>query len=110
MKTLNFEDFDKLDFRVGTIIEVNEFPEAHNPSYKLTIDFGDLGIKQSSAQLTARYTPKALLNLQVIALLNIPILKIDSFESECLVLGATNEKDVFLVQPESRTQNGALIS
>ena len=70
--TISFEDFTKVDLRVGTIIEVNDFPEARNPAYKLTIDFGDLGIKTSSAQITTLYSKDDLLYKQIIAVVNFP--------------------------------------
>ena len=69
-KTITFEDFSKIDLRVGTIIEVNDFPKAHKPAYQLTIDFGDLGLKKTSAQITTLYTKAQLLNRQVVANIN----------------------------------------
>ena len=96
--------------RTGTIIEVNDFPEARNPSYKLTIDFGDLGIKKSSAQITKLYSKEELLNKQVIAVLNFPPKQIANFFSECLVLGAVGEKkEIILLQPERKVENGMRI-
>lgn len=109
MNLLHFEDFEKLDIRVGKIIEVSEFPKAHKPAYQITLDFGDLGIKKTSAQLTARYTPKDLLHQRAIALLNIPPKQIGNFISECLLLGATHENEVFLVQPDGEAKEGAAV-
>lgn len=107
---INFEDFTKVDLRVGTIIEVNEFPEARNPSYKLKIDFGDLGIKQSSAQITTFYKKDDLLNRQIIGVVNFPEKQIANFKSDCLVLGAVKEKDVVLLNPETKVLNGSVVS
>ena len=107
---INFEDFTKVDLRVGTIIEVNDFKEARNPSYKLKIDFGDLGIKQSSAQITTLYKKEELLNRQIVAVVNFPKKQIANFFSECLVLGAMKDKDVILLNPEDKVMNGSVVS
>lgn len=107
---INFEDFTKVDLRVGTIIEVNDFQEARNPSYKLKIDFGDLGIKQSSAQITTIYKKEELLNRQIVAVVNFPKKQIANFFSECLVLGALKDKDVILLNPEDKVMNGSVVS
>lgn len=107
---ITFEDFTKVDLRVGTIIEVNDFPEARNPSYQLTIDFGDLGIKKSSAQITTLYAKEDLMNKQIIAVVNFPKKQIAKFMSECLVLGAVNGKDVMLLNPEQNVKNGSQVS
>lgn len=108
--TITFEDFVKVDIRIGTIIEVNDFPEARNPAYKLTIDFGDLGIKKSSAQITTLYKKEDLLERQIAAVVNFPKKQIATFMSECLVLGAVNGKDVILLNPENRVKNGSMVS
>jgi tRNA-binding protein len=108
--SITFEDFSKVDLRVGTIIEVNDFPEARNPAYQLTIDFGSLGIKKSSAQITTRYKKDELLNRQIIAVVNFPTKQIAKFMSECLVLGAVNGKDVILLNPEHQVKNGSVVS
>ena len=105
-----FEDFTKVDLRVGTIIEVNDFPKARKPAYQLTIDFGDLGIKKSSAQITTLYTKKDLLNRQIVAVVNFPQKQIANFISECLVLGAVNGKDVILLNPENKVKNGSTVA
>ncbi|RKE92201.1 tRNA-binding protein [Ichthyenterobacterium magnum] len=108
--TITFEDFTKVDLRIGTIIEVNDFPEARHPAYQLTIDFGDLGIKKSSAQITTLYTEDALLGKQVVAVVNFPKKQIAKFMSECLILGAVNGKDVILLNPENKVKNGTIVS
>jgi tRNA-binding protein len=107
--TITFEDFTKVDLRVGTIIEVTDFPEARNPAYQLTIDFGELGIKKSSAQITTLYSKEALLNRQIVAVVNFPKKQIAKFMSECLVLGAVNNKDVILLNPEQAVANGSTV-
>lgn len=109
-KIITFEDFTKVDLRVGTIIEVNDFPKARNPAYQLTIDFGDLGIKKSSAQITTLYSKEDLLGRQIIAVVNFPKKQIANFMSECLVMGAVKEKDVFLLKPESKVKNGTTVN
>ena len=108
--TLSFEDFTKVDLRVGTIIEVNDFPEARHPAYQLNIDFGDLGIKKSSAQITALYSKEDLLYRQIVAIVNFPKKQIAKFMSECLVLGAVDGKDVILLNPEVKVKNGMVVS
>jgi tRNA-binding protein len=107
---ITFEDFTKVDIRVGTIIEVNDFPEARNPAYQLTIDFGDLGVKKTSAQITTLYKKEDLLNRQILAVLNFPKKQIAKFMSECLVLGAVNGKNVVLLNPENKVKNGSVVS
>ncbi|WP_308992618.1 tRNA-binding protein [Mariniflexile litorale] len=109
-KTITFEDFTKVDLRVGTIIEVQDFPEARNPAYQLTIDFGDLGIKKSSAQITTLYKKEDLLQRQIVAVINFPKKQIAKFMSECLLLGAVNGKDVILLNPENKVKNGSIVS
>lgn len=103
---ITFEDFTKVDLRVGTIIEVNDFPEARNPAYQLTIDFGDLGVRKSSAQITTLYKKEDLFQRQLVAIVNFPKKQIAKFMSECLVLGAVNDKDVILLNPENQVKNG----
>ncbi len=109
MDKVTFEDFSKIDFRVGTIISVEPFTKAIKPAYKLKIDFGELGILKSSAQITYRYSTEDLINKQVIAVVNFPKKQIANFISECLVLGAVNEKDVILISPEDTVMNGLKI-
>ena len=106
---IDYNTFEKIDLRVGTIISAIDFPEAKEPAFQLKIDFGPLGVLQSSAQLTKRYSLKELLDRQVIAVVNIGTRKIANFESQCLVLGATEEKDVILLAPESKLDNGQQI-
>lgn len=108
--TIAFEDFTKIDLRVGTIIKVNDFLEARNPAYQLTIDFGELGLKKSSAQITTLYTKEDLLNRQIVAVINFPEKQIANFMSECLVMGAVNGKDVILLKPEHKVKNGSMVS
>lgn len=107
---ITFEDFAKVDLRVGTIIEVKDFPEARNPSYQLTIDFGALGIKKSSAQITTLYKKEELLDRQIVAVVNFPNKQIAKFMSECLVLGAVDGQDVILLKPEDKVKNGSMVS
>src|SRR5215212_8650219 len=104
---ISWQDFEKTDIRVGTIVEVSDFPKARKPAFRLLIDFGELGMKRSSAQITAFYTKETLLNRQVIAVVNFPPKQIADFISECLVLGVyTAEKDVVLLQPDRPVSNG----
>lgn len=107
---ITFNDFVKVDLRVGTILEVNDFPEARNPAYQLQIDFGELGIKKTSAQITTLYTKNDLLHRQIVAVVNFPKKQIANFMSECLVVGVVKEKDVFLLKPESKVKNGSTVS
>jgi len=111
MDTISWNDFEKINIRAGTIIEVNDFPKARKPAYKLVIDFGkELGIKRSSAQITGLYTKEELINRQVIAVVNFPPKQIADFNSECLVLGVYGEnKDVILLQPGKPVANGMKI-
>lgn len=108
--TITWDDFEKLDIRVGTIAEVTDFPKARKPSYQIKIDFGELGIKQSSAQITSLYTKDELMGKQVVAVVNFPPRQIANFFSECLVLGVyTDKQDVVLLQPERKVDNGGKI-
>jgi len=109
-KIITFEDFTKVDLRVGTIVEVNDFPEARHPAYQLIIDFGPLGIKKSSAQITTLYKKQDLLNRQIVAVVNFPKKQIAIFMSECLVLGAVDGKNVILLNPEHKVKNGSTVS
>ncbi|OYZ02493.1 MAG: tRNA-binding protein [Sphingobacteriia bacterium 28-36-52] len=104
---ISWHDFEKIDIRTGTILDANPFPEAIKPAYQLTIDFGELGIKQSSAQITAHYTTAELIGKQIVAVVNFPPKKIAHFFSECLVLGVYDENNqVILLQPNKTTSNG----
>lgn len=109
-EVINFEDFTKVDIRVGTIIDVQDFPEARHPAYQLVIDFGDLGIKKSSAQITTLYKKENLINRQILAVVNFPKKQIAKFMSDCLVLGAVNGTDVILLNPEAKVKNGSVVS
>ena len=107
MPTIQWQDFEKIDIRAGTILEVNDFPEAKKAAYKLTIDFGDLGIRKSSAQITDFYEKQELIGKQVIAIVNFPPKQIANFFSECLVLGVyTDKKEVVLLTPDRKVDNG----
>jgi tRNA-binding protein len=108
---LTWSEFEKVEMRVGTILEVNDFPEARKPAYQLTIDFGtDIGIRKTSAQITKRYQKEALINRQVVAVVNFPKKQIGKFMSECLVLGSVGEdNDIVLLQPDFVVDNGLRI-
>jgi tRNA-binding protein len=108
---LTWNEFERTDMRIGTIIEVNDFPEARKPAYQLTIDFGvEIGIRKSSAQITKRYQKEDLLNRQIAAVVNFPKKQIGKFMSECLVLGAVGEEgDVILLAPDFKIENGLRI-
>ena len=105
--TIAWNDFEKIDIRAGTITEVTDFPKAKKPSYQLTINFGESGIKKSSAQITDLYNKEDLIGRQVIAIINFPPKQIANFFSECLVLGIyTDKKEVVLLQPDRKVENG----
>ncbi len=107
---ISWQDFEKIDMRCGTIIDVQDFPNAKKPAYQLTIDFGVIGTKKSSAQLTDFYNKELLINKQVIAAINFPVKQIANFFSECLVLGIYNEDNkVILLQPDRNVTNGMKI-
>ena len=108
---ITFEDFLKVDIRIGTIIEINDFPKARKPAYQLKVDFGDLGMKKSSAQITDLYTKEELLNKQVAAIINFKPRQIANFMSEVLVIGVYNTDDnVVLLQTSKAIKNGEQIS
>ncbi len=108
---ISWEDFSKVDMRVGTVLEVSDFPEARNPSYILKIDFGELGIKKSSAQITKLYQKENLIGKQIIAVVNFPPKQIATIMSECLVLGVLgDDKEVHLFSPDNKVKNGSKIS
>ena len=108
---LTWTEFEKVEMRVGTILEVNDFPEARKPAYQLTIDFGaTIGIRKTSAQITKRYQKEVLINRQVVAVVNFPKKQIGRFMSECLVLGSVGEdNDIVLLQPDFVVDNGLRI-
>ena len=108
---LTWEDFEKVEMRVGTILTAEDFPKAKLPAYQLTIDFGEFGVKRSSAQITKLYEKADLVGKQVIAVTNFPPKQIANFMSECLVLGVVgDEKEVTLLQPERPVPNGLRIA
>ena len=111
MKNITWEEFKKIEIRVGTIIEVNDFPEAIKPAYQITIDLGEnIGIKHSSAQITDLYTKNDLINKQVLAVVNFSPKKIGPFTSECLITGFySDDNKVVLAIPEKKIYNGALL-
>ena len=104
---ISWQDFEKLDLRVGTILEVSDFPQAKKPAWQLTIDFGEMGVRKSSAQITDLYDKQELIEKQVIAIVNFPPKQIANFFSECLVLGVyTDKKEVVLLTPDHKVGNG----
>ena len=107
---ISWQDFEKIEIRCGTVIEVNDFPNARKPAWQLTIDFGDFGIKKSSAQIMHHYSKEALKDKQVVAVVNFPVKQVANFFSECLVLGVYDEtNNVVLLQPEREVRNGMKI-
>ena len=112
MNNITSEEFLKVEIRVGTIIEINDFPEAIKPAYKIKVDLGkQLGIKQSSAQITDLYSKDDLINKQVVVVVNFPPKKIGSFISECLITGFyRNDKKVVLAVPDKSISNGTLLA
>lgn len=110
METVSWEDFEKIELRVGTIISVDDFPEAKKPAYKLSIDFGDFGIKKSSARIVDLYTKEQLLGKQVVCVINFLKKKIGPFESDVLTTGFYREDGkVVLAVPEQKVPNGSKI-
>lgn len=107
---ITWKDFEKIDMRVGTIIEAYDFPKAKKPAYQLKIDFGELGIKKSSAQITKHYTKEELIGKQIMAVVNFPPKQIANFMSECLVMGVYDENnDVVLLSTDKNVINGGKI-
>ena len=108
---LNWIEFQRVEMRVGTILQVEDFPEARKPAYQLTIDFGlAIGIRKTSAQITKRYQKESLINRQIVAVVNFPKKQIGNFMSDCLVLGAEgSDGDVILLVPDLRIENGLRI-
>ncbi len=111
MNTIDYADFEKVAIKTGTIIVANDFPNAKKPAYQLTIDFGDLGIKKSSAQITQHYTKEELIGKQIVAVINFPVKQLANFFSECLVLGAVqSDGSIILLQTEQPVSNGLTIA
>lgn len=107
---INWQDFEKIDIRCGTIVEATTFEKAKKQAYQLAVDFGEFGIKRSSAQITHHYMPLDLIGKQVVAVVNFPPKQIANFFSECLVLGVYDaENKVVLLQPNSPVKNGSKI-
>jgi tRNA-binding protein len=110
MESISWDDFEKVEIHVGTILTAEPFPEARNLAYKLTVDFGPLGVKQTSAQITKRYDPTQLVGGQVLAVTNFPPKMIAGFKSEVLVLGAVpDEGDVVLVNVDEKVPDGTRV-
>jgi tRNA-binding protein len=108
MDTISWADFERVELRIGTIIGVEEFPEARKPAWKLTVDFGEFGVKRSSAQITVHYRKEDLMGRQVLGVLNFPTKQIGPFRSEVLVTGFADEAGaIVLAIPERRVPNGA---
>jgi tRNA-binding protein len=112
METIDWNDFEKVELRVGTIVEVEDFPEARKPAYRLKIDFGDeIGLRKSSAQITDIYPKEELLGRQIVAVVNFPAKQIGPMRSECLVTGFHREDGaVVLARPDSDVPNGARLA
>lgn len=108
---LTWHEFERVEMRVGTILQVEDFPEARKPAYQLTIDFGlAIGIRKTSAQITKRYQKESLINRQIVAVVNFPKKQIGNFMSECLILGAEGaDGDVILLAPDFVIENGLRI-
>ncbi len=108
MAEITWNDFEKVELRVGTIIKVEDFPEARKPAYKLTIDFGEFGIKRSSAQITTLYKKEELVGRQIVGVINFPPKQVGPFVSEFLTTGFSDEQgDVVLTQPDRKVPNGS---
>ena len=111
MTDISWDEFQKVEIRVGTIIEVKDFPEAIKPAYQLKVDLGEkIGIKQSSAQITDLYSKKNLIGRQVMVVVNLSPKKIGPFTSECLITGFYRDNNVVLAIPEKKVKNGSLLS
>ncbi|SMG52129.1 tRNA-binding protein [Marivirga sericea] len=107
---ISLEDFSKIEMRVGTIVKAKDFPEAKRPAYKLEIDFGEFGIKKSSAQITELYNLEDLVGRKIVAVINFPPKQIANFMSECLVLGAVDEAQISLLGVDETVKNGLRIA
>ena len=108
MDTITWHDFDKIELRVGTVLEATDFPEARKPAFKLSVDFGPFGIKWSSAQITKHYTKEQLVGRQIVGVINFPKKQIATFMSEFLVTGFADENgDIVLTAVEHQVPNGS---
>lgn len=108
--SLTWDEFMHVEMRVGTIISAEIFKEVRNPAYKITVDFGEFGIRKTSAQVTALYQAEELIGKQIVAVINFPPKQIATMMSECLILGGIGDnKDVTLLQPERPVKNGTRI-
>ena len=107
---ITWQDFEKVEMRVGTVLKVEVFEKAKKPAYKIEVDFGELGIKKSSAQITRLYKPEEIVGKQVIAIVNFPPKRIADFVSEVLILGVVQGEDVILLEPSKKANNGAKIA
>ena len=105
-----FEDFEKIDIRIGTIISARNLKNARKPAFVLEIDFGTIGIKKSSAQITMLYNKEKLIGKQILAVLNFPKKQIGSIQSECLVLGSISSEGVILLSSKKQVRNGEVVS
>ena len=110
METINWSDFEKVELRAGTIVKVEDFPEAKKPACKLWIDLGDLGTKKSSAQITKLYKKEDLIGKQVLCVVNFPPKQIGNFISEVLTTGFVTEEGVVLAVPEKPVENGSKLA
>lgn len=106
---ITWNDFEKVEMRVGTILTAEVFEEARNPAYKITIDFGELGTRKTSAQITKLYQPDEIIGKQVIAVVNFPTKQIANIQSECLLLGAVDGAEVTLLSADKPVKNGLRI-
>jgi tRNA-binding protein len=108
METISWSDFERVELRIGTIVAVDDFPEARKPAWKLTVDFGEFGLKKSSAQITVHYQKEDLLGRQVLGVINFPVKQIGPFRSQVLVTGFADEGGaIVLAMPERKVPNGA---
>jgi len=105
-----FEDFEKIDIRIGTIISARNLKNARNPAFVLEIDFGAIGVKKSSAQITKLYSKEKLIGKQILVVLNFPKKQIGSIQSECLVLGSISSEGVILLSSKKQVRNGEVVS
>lgn len=107
---INWDDFSKIEMRVGTVLHAEVFEKAIKPAYKITIDFGDFGIRKTSAQITKLYEPAEIIGKQVVAVVNFPAKQIANFQSQCLLLGTLGDEGVVLLTTERKVENGLRIS